>query len=216
MNYDAGVQLYMQYGSNATLKRVLSNEEETAFKREKLKEALTQLLTADKSPASHPKSLPQIPTEQQFKHWPPQPIEDIVLAALYNQWKPLYGEMKSLQHRIDEVAQQGGTDPNKLIEAGQMAIQILNLEDEIDGIYYQRDYYYQNKELPAAATTEEMTIVDPAKWGVELEKYKRYVRRYTKWIADRPNNKNVANWASLLKKAMDMVAHYKKLLNIDE
>ena len=216
MNYDAGVQLYLQYGSNATLKRVLVSEEETAFKREKLKDALSQLLAADKSPALPQKILPQIPTRQQYKHWPPQPIEDLVLAALYNQWKPLYGEMKSLQHRIDEVAQQGSTDPNKQIEAGQMAIQILNLEDQIDGIYYQRDYYYQNKELPAAAVKEDLPVVDPAKWGVELEKYKRYVRRYTKWIADKPNNKNVANWANLLKNAMEMVTHYKKLLNIDE
>jgi len=218
MNYDAGVQLYLEYGSSAVLKRVLTQEAETPFKQQKLREALLQIVATVQQPAEQKAAVLQIsqPEPQQLKGWPPQPIEDQVLAALYNQWRPLYGEMKSLQHRIDEVAKLGTTDRNKLMEAGQMAIQILNLEDQVLAIYRERDYYYQHQQLPAQDNTNELLVVDPLKWPIELETHKRYVRRYTKKIADSPDNKNVANWASLLKKSLELVAHYKKLLKIDE
>jgi len=223
MNYDAGVKLYILYGNNATLKRVLTTEAETPFKQQKLREALTQILNTAKPAITtvardidnlQPSQVTQ--TNVLKSGWPSQPIEDTVIAALYNRWRPLYGEMKSLQHRIDDIARQAETDRNKLMEAGQMAFQILDLEDEILTVYYDRDYYYQNNRLPATKDKEEMPVVDPVKWMVELEKHKRYVRRYTKKISDNPNNKNVPNWADLLKKSVAMVAHYKKLLKIDE
>lgn len=227
--YQEGVQLYLQYGADAVLKRCLASEEKTAFKVGKLHEALKMLLQHSPLPSESLTSHLVTPQEisagkahdpvlkpKPFEHWPPHPIEDIVLKALWNGWKPLFGEMKSLQQRLYQVALGGLTDPNKRLEAGQMAHRILELDDQVEAIYESRDYYYRLGKLPAAVETSSEEIVDPVRWATELKNNERYVREYKLKLKKSPDGKNSAKWAAKLLEKQALVTKYKKLLKIDE
>jgi hypothetical protein len=218
-DYDAGVQLYLQHGKDSILRSLFTREEQTPFKKQRLLKALRDLYEAEKHPASEKKQAQLTVTQTaipQYKHWPAHPMTDAVLLALWNQWKPLYGEMMDLQHRVYEVAFQGQTDTNKKMEAGQMALRILELDDQVEFIYAQRNFYYQHNRLPEERKQEEEVIVDPVKWAIELKNNERYVRDYKLKLAKDPHNKLAPKWAMTLKEKQAEVAKYKKLLKLDD
>lgn len=216
-DYLAGVALYFQHGKDPLLKR-LFQEAHSPFKEKKLRDALQEIYTGWKKPVSETvkaKETVKRSPFNQYKHWPPQPIEDPVLLALWQQWKPLYGELKSLQHRIYDVAVQGLKDPNKALEAGQMTFRILDLDEQIEGIYAKRNFYYDHKRLPEEAPAEQQEeIVDPIKWKLVLDNYMKYVRDYKVKLKKFPGHKNADKWAMKLKEYEAGVLKYKKLLKI--
>jgi hypothetical protein len=215
--YNEGIQLYIAHGTDAQLKRLFTMEAETAFKREKLHTALKQLLhrPAPIAPPPFPINTAATLYSPKSHAWPPAPIEDTVLKALWEQWRPLYAEFKSLQQRLYHVALGGKTDPNKKLEAGQMAHRILDLVDDIEAIYRQRDYYIDNSALPSNQPPAD-DIIDPVRWATELKNNERYVRDYKAKLEKQPAHKNVAKWAAKLKEKEALVAKYKKLLKLDE
>jgi hypothetical protein len=209
--FEEGVKLYLEYGKNQTLKSVLATEGYSAFKEEKLIKALQQLL---EPVIQVEQSLPK-GTSVYSRHygWPPQPIEDPVLLALHEQWKPIYQEMMHSQSRAYEVAliASRNRDNAKKMEACSLVHRIIDLDDRIDEIYGKRDYYLKNHRLPDETTPP--VIGDPVRWATELKNAERYVREYRIKVKSDPGN---VKWASKLEHFKSQVAHYKKLLKLDD
>jgi hypothetical protein len=216
-DYISGVKLYVEFGDNDDFKDLFLSEGYSVFKEQKLHELITELYRGTKSPNSKVKTPvePDFPPTTSHQRWPAHPIEDPVIDALWRQWRPVYSEMLSLQHRIYEVAIAGNTDQNKHMEAGQMAIRIKDLEDQVQGIYQERDFYVANGILPGKRFKDDDDLVDPLRWAIELKNNERYVRDYRLKISKDPNNKNAVKWAAALKEKEAAVIKLKRLLKID-
>ncbi len=208
--YEQGIELYRQFGHNQTLKKILATEGWSAFKETKLVQALEQLL---QSSIKIEKELPAGTTiYTRHKGWPLHPIEDPILLALHERWKPLYSEMMHAQSRAYEVAliAEQTSNPTKKLEACQLIHHIMDLDEQIDDIYGQRDHYLIHQQLPAEPLPE--IIGDPVRWATELKNAERYVRRYNNLLKKNPSNEK---WASKWKHFTEQIAHYKKLLKLD-
>jgi len=92
-----------------------------------------------------------------------------------------------------------------------MAHRILDLDDECDAIYAQRDHYLQYKKLPDDNKPAEL-VVDPKKIPLALANAERYVRMYKNKLKKKPDDVNAAK---NIEKYQQVVAEYKKQLNID-
>lgn len=217
-NYERGIQLYLLYGDKQRLKNLFTSEGESPFKRTVLIRELQAIANdqeevneASQPPRSQPASVHQLSTAKEFS-W--KTSTDVVLTALYRQWQPLYAEMLSLQHRVYEVALQGQNgDSAKLMEASQMVHRILDLDDEVDEIYRQRDHYVSHGVKPATKNKE--PVGDPARWPTMLHNAQRYVREYRLKLSKEPNHKSSAKWAAKLLEYQAAVRHYKLLLKHD-
>ena len=224
-NYDLGVKLYLQFGDNDLLKRLFQEKPPTPFKIQKLHEALEDLLIKpEKSKQAEPKKETVIVSrlkeeakqQEQFKTkkiydagWSKD--MDEVEQAIHLQWKPVFLEMMELCSKVGDVAREGMTDPYKEIAAGKMALRILDLDDQCDELYSQRDHYLANGSLPDQRPYGDPCI-DPKLMPVKLKNAERYVRRLKNELRENPENLKAAE---NLKKHEWFVAYYKKELNID-
>lgn len=218
-NYEKGVRIYLQYNRDPLI-IALFREDETDFKRQRLiglmqafSEKVNTLQPA--SPASL-KPILQDLSPISHKGWP-NPITDPVIQALWEQWRPIYARMMTLQAQVYEVACQGEQgNTYKSIEAGQMALEILSLDEQCDEFYAKREYYQRYGRLPDTQQVEEVLIVDPIKWITQLKNAERYVRDYRLKLKNDPDNKNAHKWATKLNQYQAEVAYYKKLLKLDD
>lgn len=216
--YDQGVNLYLKYGNDPTL-RALFAEDYSDFKNKKLHRVLSELLENYEQPATK-KAVQQRQVEQSpaiaHRGWPA--TLDPVLQTLHDQWKPLFVEMMNMQARIYDVAlmAEQTNQVDKKEEACQLAHRILDIDEQMEQIYAQRDYYIVHGKLPETIVKEKEVVGDPVRWATELQNQERYVRRYRGKLKKDPKNKNAANWALKLKEAEEMVALYKRKLKLDE
>jgi len=170
--YDAGVALYMRYGDDKQMKELFT-EHRTPFKEKKLVELLKSLL--NKSAAVKQKE--EVKTENlkvnsSATHgWPAKMSKE--LAALKAVWLPLFKQRENLCARLYDVALLGKTDKNKEMEAGQMAHRILALQDEINGIYQDREYYIKHNCFPGKEQLFKPVVSD-----VKIAERRLTVRRY--------------------------------------
>jgi hypothetical protein len=150
------------------------------------------------------------------RSWSVEPITDDVEKALHGQWKPLYAELMSLQHRVYDLAVQGEKgDSNKKLEACQAAHRIVDLDQLIDDIYLQRDQYLATGKLFKKLVAKEV-IGDPVRWATELANLKRYAREYRLKLSKHPNDRKAAKWAEKLADIDVDIDKYKKLLKLDD
>ncbi len=216
----------MIYGTDLALKRSFQEDLVTDYKRKKLEEELNALLPTDKpvkkpvvrSPGLIKSTGPQISLQKppapstEFtpeKGWSKQ--MDATEQVLHNKWKPLFTELMNLTARVGEQAREGKADPYKKIEAGRMALRILDLDDQLDEIYQQRDQYKASGHLPEEKPYGEPCI-DFKQMPLKLANHQRYVREYKAKMTKNPNDLNMA---TQLKKHEWFVAYYKKQLNLD-
>jgi hypothetical protein len=212
-NYKEGVELFLKNSRNKQLNHLFRYEAETEYKRQRLTKEIQLLVT--KQEAKPVIQYDTKPVQQIGVGWPPKPIEDVVVAALYEQWKPLYDEMLNLQARVYDVAEQGEQQNDlKRMEACEMAHRICDLDDSCDEIYAKRDYYYTNGSLPAEQSKREL-VGDPVKWAVELQNLKRYERQYKLLLKKQPQHRLADKRAQKLKQCQENIAYYSKLLKID-
>jgi len=207
-NYTIGVKLYDQYGKDKKLKAVF-NEEVSEFKKKALFEALKKLLSGkhqmdDKVEKTKGEAIEHISLSQ--SKWPAQ--KDEVLGALQAKWRPLFSEMMNLCSRIYDVAKLGEIDSGQKDAAGRMAHRILDLDDQCDEIYDQRDYYLEHKCLPESEKLMSL-VVDPKKIPLALQNAERYIRDYRNRLKINPENVNAANQLKKWEWARD---EYKKIL----
>jgi hypothetical protein len=210
--YADGVDLFVSHSRDKKLNALFRNEAETEYKRKRLVLEIEKLIS--KASTDPVQQYPQQPKQILQSGWPARPIADPVIAALYEQWKPLYDEMLNLQARIYDVAVIGMDNDLKHLEAGTMAHRICDLDDLCDEIYSKRDYYYANGKLPAVEATRKL-ITDPTKWASELENLKRYERRYVDLLQKHPQHRLAAKRATQLVKVREDILLYKKLLKIE-
>lgn len=213
-DYQSGIVLFLQHSRNKRLNNLFRTEAETPYKRQRLIAEMKALLERkeEKQPVTE---YNQDTHTSSTNGWPPKPITDVVLLALYDQWKPLYDEMLNLQARIYDVAEQAETgDDVKRLQSCQMAHRICDLDDECDAIYAKRDYYYQHGKLPAAPVQKEV-IGDPVKWALELQNLLRYERRYKLLLDKEPGHRLADKRAQSLQQCREEIAHYRKLLKIE-
>lgn len=230
-DYHTGVRLFAIYGNDLALKRSFAETIVTDYKKKRLLEVLEQLITT--APASSPaipskpiirtpgvvKSLdpqkPTIPQSSPFPDFTPEKgwneNRDPTEQALHINWKPLFLELMNLTARVGDIARAGKTDPLKKIEAGRMALRILELDDQLDRIYQERDMYRKNGQLPDKRPYGEPCI-DFKQMPVKLANHQRYVREYKSKLAKQPGNTDLAHQ---LQKHEWFVAHYKKELNLE-
>lgn len=101
---------------------------------------------------------------------------DIVLAALNNEWKEKYARMNSIRYAMDAF---NGDNSKAVIEKRhEMAKEILSLEKEIEIIWAKRDYYKANGKLPDSANNEKPLPTNAVELGKLIESIKKYIRRY--------------------------------------
>jgi DNA repair exonuclease SbcCD ATPase subunit len=140
---------------------------------------------------------------------------DETMKALHAQWKEKFLAMVDLQSRIYEVGRAGIKDLAKEKEAGTMALQILDLRDEVIAIYKKRDYYIEHNKLPEEPTAVD-DCLDPKLWPVKLQNAQRYVREYNAQLKQMDPSSN--KYIKKLQKRdqwQTEVDKYKTLLKLD-
>lgn len=225
-DYTSGCRLYAQFGTDKLLNRLFSEKPETDFKKKRLKEALVSILSAQppsltpkhnqKNTAAKPQAIiapvnaaPQPKPFTGTTGW--SKVMDDVEASLYEQWKPLYVEMMQLSAQLRDVALEGRTDPYKKIRSGEMALRILDLDDQCEAFYDKRDYYLEHKSLPVEFPYGE-PCMDPNLWPLKLANHERYAREQRKKL-----QKDISDTtaAELVQKHEWFIAYYKKILKKD-
>lgn len=210
-DYDAGARLYLIHGKDSLLKKVFS-EPVSPFKKQKLEESLKALLsgkaeTVKKIEATKETAIQRVSVGN--RRWSEQ--MDPTETALHNKWMPIYAEMMNISARLYDIALAGTKDASKKEEAGRMAHKILDLDDECDKIYEQRDYYLKHKKLPTEKGEIEL-VVDPKMIPLALQNAQRYVRQYKNKLSKKPDDVNAAK---KLRQYEWAVAEYLKKLNQD-
>lgn len=224
-DYDAGVRLYVKHGRDKSLIALFTQEEETLFKTIRLHQALMELLQPpplvveadvinDYEPELKPVCQP-VPFTIAHKGWP-NPINDPVLQALFDQWRPLYAALMSAQHRVYEVALQAENgNTAKEMEACQLAHQIIDLDNQLDDIYARRNHFLQHGHLPELFVEKEV-VGDPVRWATERQNAMRYIREYRTKIKKDPTNKLVPKWEQKIQDWQKEVERYNRLLKLDD
>jgi hypothetical protein len=138
-------------------------------------------------------------------------------AALFEKWKPLYGELMDLQSTMYELAKAGTTDPKKKEAAGRQALRILELDTLCDEIYAARDHFLKHGSLPDENADLDLSI-DPMAWPRLLENHKRYLRQYEgklkRGVASKEPEAFIKQCTENIDKQKRYVQAYKKLLKI--
>jgi len=196
-NYAAGVQIYLKHGKDARLRNCFLEQIESDFKKTLLLKTITDLYRGNTKAIEQKENTTTIYLNG-AKSWPADNQDEIVIN-LREQWRPLYGEMSSLQARIHDVALQGKTDINKKLEACQMAARIVLLDKKIRDIYSNKSFYEKNKRLPDQQLATIEVIGPIEKVFARAETLKRYLRDLKKKltraeISDIKKNKWVPKW----------------------
>jgi len=189
-DYDTGVQLLLLHSNRAEIKHIFKHGQQTNFKRARLAVELHAIFQAWCQPSAPAQALERLERKNNAitssRGWP-DPMSEYI-AALHFQWKPLYGEMLSLQHRVYEVAlaAEKNNDASGRARANEMAFRILDLDSEIDRIYDKRDYYLQHGSEIYSREVE--VVTDPIKLALEYKNVQRYIRDYNVKLKSNPAN----------------------------
>lgn len=108
-----------------------------------------------------------------------------VLAALRNEWLPIYQRMNYLRHELDRYP---GNEEQDIAARSPLAFEILDLEQKCMLIWNRRDHYVINGALPDSKEKEEPLPDDPIKLVQALESAKRNVRRNKQLAEKHPDN----------------------------
>jgi myosin heavy subunit len=141
------------------------------------------------------------------------PVEmDATLTELHGKWRKKFLVMCDMQSRLFEVAKAGKKSKYKKKEAGTMALQILDLREEIIGMYWQRDEYIKTGKLPQV----DDDCLDPMLWPKKLANAERYVRdcRVELKRLDSSSDKYAKQLQRLQKWELEL-EKFKKLLKIN-
>lgn len=207
-----GEALYKKYGKDIKLLRYFAIAPVNDFKRSKLQSELQNLVQPGRpQPLIRNFITPQTkPVEKQKHYWNKDGQRDVEEQRMYSQWRPMYSNMMHLMANLDEVARQGEANPDKEKEAAKMALEILDLDDKIEQLYSDRDYYFTHGEVRPKKDIVPISQ-DSKQWFHKLSNHQRYVRKYRKKLETQPTN---AMYKEKLKENEWAVAEYQKLLNL--
>jgi hypothetical protein len=135
--------------------------------------------------------------------------KDQVLQAIKNEWLPKYTQMNILRHRLDPLLDDDGENAD--IKRGQIALEILELEQQCMAIWAKRDYYLAHGKLPDANgdEEEEAPVVDPFEAAKRIENLKIYKRRYRLKVEKDPTDSKAAELLANYSAELDkLLMHY--------
>jgi hypothetical protein len=212
-DYKTGVEIFLQHCTDGLLRRLFTQEGFSDYKYKKLVSELEGMVLKKPKPAEV-KAVAvteTAPVKKKEPLWSEK--RDEVEQSLYLRWKQTYSEMINLQARVGDLSKEAtkNKDKAKMDEAGRMALRILDLDDECDGIFWQRDFYKKNSRLPEDDAPVEIAL-DANLWYKKLHNHQRYARKFRKIITKDPTNTTAA---ALLQKHEWGVSEYKKLLKMD-
>jgi regulator of replication initiation timing len=137
---------------------------------------------------------------------------DQVEKELHDAWHPLFLEKCHLQNIIYDLANEGKTNREKCIQAGQMAHRILDLSKQCRSFYKKRDTYFTTGQAPMVDAAAEQYAVDPVVALKKLANAERYVRQMKNNLEKNPDDENSKR---LLAKWQAAVDHYKEFLKLN-
>lgn len=211
-DYNEGVQLFLKYNDDELLTRLFTQEGYSEYKFKRLVSSLEGMIS--RKPADKPPKR-QEPVAEQTKpinKWNKK--RDEVEESLFLQWRQKYNDMIRLQALVGDLSKIAtrNKDKSKMDEAGRMALKILELDDDCDGIFWRRDFYKENRRLPEDDTPIKIAV-DPSLWYKKLHNHQRYVRQFKKRLE---KDLGDVDAAALLKKHEWAASEYKKLLKMDD
>lgn len=199
-DFNTGVALYDKYGKDTLLKRSFK-EKETPFKKSQLIDAMKALLESCRpvihDDAGNAATSEYLPARSTIRQWNGANLTDQTERALWSKYRLMAKEQADLHSRLELYT------TNEL--RGNAAFRILELDDGMDELIKQRDYYRTNGTLPDQPAIDFET--DPFKIAKRMESLTRYIRRERGTIAKDPANVKAA--ARLLAFTTEL-GHYKQ------
>lgn len=174
-NYIVGKVLYNRFGSDEDLKVVLATR--TQYTEERLLDELTKLARGTAQPKVEKQSIVAVATF-------PDSADD-VLKQMKDEWMPLYTEMNYKRHELDRYA--GNHSKSAVKKRGELARDILNLEQQCMKVWRKRDHYIEFGKLPEPEIKE--PIVDAGKLAERYVNVQGYIRRYKMYLRKDPQNR---------------------------
>jgi hypothetical protein len=174
--YAVGVRLYMLYGKNEQLKRLLSAEAVSPFKIQQLEAGLKALVTGEEvvklaeKEAAEEASTTTITQNTFIKNWPAEQCGTDVERSLWEKARLLLKEIAALHASLPLLP-----DDNARRDA---AFELLDKDDELDQVYASRDYYKQHGKLPFSDNNTSAYLTDPFAIASRMVTLSRYIRRY--------------------------------------
>lgn len=216
--YKTGARLYSLYGKDLSKKRMFS-EAETPYKLQQLTRELEALLVpagsivsvkAVRQVSSGPEPSPPATSSPPIlkKEYVWSQDADEVERSIHARWKPLFVEMMDLVSRVGDLAREGQKNTAVKQQAARMALRILDLDDQVEALYNERNHYLetgQKKEaFPYGPVCE-----DPVLIPVKLANHQRYARNYRQKLQkDQSDTKS----AEKLKEHEWFVAYYSSII----
>jgi len=199
MPYRLGVSLYVRYGRNDLVKKMLSSEGETPFKRQKLIAELSKLdLPEEKVEEVQAAEVLQVQdqtTASFFKRWPKEACTDETEYTLWLQASRLLKEIADLHSQLTLL-------PNDE-QRSLTAFSLLKKDDELDTVYERRDYYKKHGSLPESQEIE--LVTEPLAMAKRITALQRYIRREKQNLVTKPEDTAAAD---RLKRFTEELNHY--------
>jgi len=197
--YRLGVSLYVRYGRNDLVKKMLSSEGETPFKKKKLIEELDKLdLPEEKVQEAQQAEVKQVQeqnTSSFYLRWPKESCTDETEYTLWLQASRLLKEIADLHSQLTFL-------PNDL-ERSLAAFFLLKKDDELDMVYERRDYYKKHGMLPETQKIE--LVTEPLAMAKRITALQRYIRREKQNLLKKPEDTGAAE---RLKRFTEELKHY--------
>lgn len=199
MPYRLGVSIYMRYGRNDLVKKMLASEGETPFKRQKLITELDKLdLPEEKLQEIQQAEVEQVQqqtTTAFYRSWPKESCTDKTEYTLWLQASRLLKEIADLHSQLTLL-------PNDQQRA-VAAFSLLRKDDELDMVYERRDYYKKHGRLPETPEIEYVT--EPVAMAKRITALQRYIRREKQNLAKKPEDTGASE---RLKRFSEELNHY--------
>lgn len=180
-DYSLGVALYEAHGTDEGLKQMFA-QGFSQYRQQRLVAALQEL-------KEHP-TIVELPSE-------PRTITVAVNEAVlpenlvpaerdpYRQrWLPLYQQMNYLRHQLRTAA-----DDTK---RGEMAHEILSLEEKCYQIWEERDYFIKYGQPVPNMVTDTITVTDRNELHRKLMNYRTYITKAKKCLKENPEDAKAA------------------------
>jgi len=197
--YVVGVSLYMRYGHNANLKRLLTTEQQSPFKTEQLHKALLDLVKQEHKTSAAPSA----PTPSKvILTWTQPADSNKVELALWHKARLLLKEIGVLHSSLTIITQ---------IEARRdAALLLLDKDDELNDVYTQRDYYRLHGHLPEESN-EAGYFSNPFDIARRMQTVKRAIRKFKARVAKNANDVVAAGKLQQLTNEHNYYAHLLKV-----
>jgi hypothetical protein len=203
--YVIGARLYEMYGDNDLLKKMFSAETVTDYKKKRLATELQKIIDdspTQEQPAGSTGQPVPVPTTKHARAWRKEDNKNDIELSLWEEYRIIHKQMDDLRSQLLLI-------PNDQ-ERKTAALKILRLDDQLDEIISNRNYYLNHGTLPNQQTVQLHYLTDALLIGTRVENLRRYIRREKNALSKNPQNISAAKRKA---EFVDEINHYLKQLN---